>query len=279
MLKRTIHLLSAVAVAILLSGFVGVGQAAASSAVKAQPGTKVSVVVVANPAEADQNILSYNIVAANHTGTYARNVTITVPFNGSALNLADVQFSGEPAWVQKQDANALVYRIDGLHKDHPNTTTVRFTKLANAPKDIALTERATFAWSVQGRMDRGRSNIPLALKPYYNLDVSAFATPEGTTRRFAGSVFAPGEPVTFWCNMPDGTVHALLIRTGPNAALAHTISAREKRAHSFVEAIRVNQDGAMSIDFPATELTPGFYSIVAHGQWSGLRAVGAFEIK
>jgi hypothetical protein len=274
MLKRSLHLLSAVAIAIMLSGFVGVGSVAAATAVKEHKSANVSVVMVAKPA--DPNILSYEFVAANHTGTYARNVTVTVPFNGSALKLLDVQFSGGTAWVQKHDANTIIYRIDGLHKDHPITATVRFTKLATAPKDIALTERATFSWSVEGRKELGKSNIPLALKPYYALDVTAFTTKEGTTQRLAGNLFVPGEPVSFWCNMPDGEIHPLMIH---KAVLAHELGPDDKAEHRYVEAIRVDQDGAMRIDFPAEELAPGYYSVVAYGQWSGLQAVGAFEMK
>jgi hypothetical protein len=276
MLKRSLRLLSAVAIAIMLSGFVGVGQAAASTAVKEAKGPRLSVVVVAKAPEADKNILSYEIVATNHSETYARNVTITVPFSGAALKLAGVQFSGGDAWVQTQETNAFVYRIEGLHKDHPIAATVRFAKLATAPKDITLTERATFSWTVEGRRESGKSNIPLALKPYYSMDVTAFAATEGTTQRFAGNVFVPGEPVSFWCNMPDGEIHPLMIHEG---ALVHQLTTSQKREHNYVEAIRTNQDGAMTIDFPAKDLTPGYYSVVAYGQWSGLQAVGAFELK
>jgi hypothetical protein len=116
-------------------------------------------------------------------------------------------------------------------------------------------------------------------KPYYSLDVSAFSTPEGVTQRFAGNVFVPGEPVSFWCNMPDGEVHALMIHNEPEVVLAHRLTENQKRNHNYVEAIRADMDGAMSIDFPAEELTAGDYSIVAYGQWSGLSAVGAFKMK
>jgi hypothetical protein len=279
MLKRSLHLLGVVALAILLSGIVGVGQASASSPIKEEKGAKVSVVIVAKSAGADTSTLVYDITAANHRETFARNVIVSVPFKGAALQLADVQFSGGPAWIETQGPNTLVYRIDGLHINHPTTATVRFTKLPNAPKDIGLTDRVSFAWTVEGRNDSGTSNVPMPLKPYYSLDVSQLSTPEGTAQRFAGSIFAPDEPVTFWCNMPDGEIHALMIRSGPNAVLAHRVTAQEKRAHSFVEAIRTDSKGAMSIDFPLKDLDSGYYSIVAYGQWSGLQAVGTFQMK
>jgi len=280
MVRQSLRLLSAVALAILLAGLVGVGQAAAMPAAKPTSAAKVSVAVVPKPAGTDANMLVYELNAVNHQGTYARNLTITVPFNAAALKFADVTFSGESAWIQQQDANVLVYRIDGLHKGFPNTATVRFAKLPNAPADAALTERITYVWSVQGKKHVGSSNLPMALKPYYSLDVSAFSTPTGTvTQRLAGNVFIPGEPVSFWCNMPDGAVHALMIHSAPVAVLAHRLTASQKRNHNYVEAIRADGNGAMSIDFPAQELTAGDYSIVAYGQWSGLQAVGAFKMK
>ena len=68
------------------------------------------------------------------------------------------------------------------------------------------------------------------------------------------------------------------IRTGTDTVLEHKVTAGEKRVHSFAEAIRADGDGAMAINFPDAELTPGYYSVVAYGHWSGLQAVGAFQI-
>lgn len=277
MLQRSLRLLSAAAVAVLLSGLVGTGQAAAASGVKKTTDPKVSVVFVAKPAAAD--MLVYDLVAANHTGTNARNLVVTVPFNPAMFKLVDVKFSGEAAWIPKQITNAVVYQIDGLHQDHPNTATVRLQRLPNAPADAVLKERATYVWSALGRSHSAISNLPIVEKPYYPMDVSSFTGTEGMTEHFAANLFVPDEPVTFWCNMPDGTVHELLIRSGPTAVLQHKVSNDEKKAHSFVNAIRAGADGSMSIDFPAKELTGGDYSIVAYGQWSGLSAVGPFTMK
>jgi hypothetical protein len=60
--------------------------------------------------------------------------------------------------------------------------------------------------------------------------------------------------------------------------LAHSLTTSQKQHHDYVEAIRADADGAMSIDFPAKELAAGDYSIVAYGQWSGLSAVGTFKL-
>jgi len=276
MLRKGLRLLSAVALAILLSGLVGVGTAAAALPTEKTVGAKVSVAVLPKPAGDDANMLVYDLNAVNHQGTYARNLTITVPFNAAALKYVDAKFSGESAWIKQLGDNVLVYQIDGLHKNHPNTATLRFAKLPNAPADAALTERVTYVWSVEGRKHEGSSNLPMTLKPYYSLDVSAFSTPEGITQHLAGNMFIPNEPVTFWCNMPDGDVHKLMIHSEPT--LAHRLTENQKRNHSYVEAIRADENGAMWMDFPAQELTAGEYSIVAYGQWSGLQAIAPFKL-
>lgn len=277
-MKRCLQLFSAVVLALMLSGIVGVGQAAASSPIRDIKSANVSVSIL--PKLADANELVYDIVAAAHSDIFARNTTITVPFDPAVLALKDVQFSGEPAWVQKLEERAIVLHIEELHKNHPSTTTVRFAKLPNAPQDARLTERLTFTWTVESRSDRGRSNVPMAPQPYYSLDVSMFNTPEGRQlQRFAGGMFAPNEPVSFWCNMPDGTIHSMQIRTGKDAVLEHKVSAGERRAHSFADAIRADHDGAMAINFAETGLAPGNYSIVAYGHWTGLQAVAGFELK
>ena len=279
MVKRSLQLLGAVVLAILLSGIVGAGQAMAKPAEPEKMGANVSVTIVPKSAGTSANMLVYDIVAATHDVTFARNTTITVPFNAAALEFKDAQFSGEPAWLQKLEANAIVLKIEQLHKDRPSTTTVRFARLPNAPADARLTERLTYRWSVLGKWESGKSNVPMALQPFYSLDVSTFNTPEGrTVQRFAGNLFNPNEPVSFWCNMPDGSVHGMQIRTGTDTVLEHKVTAGEKRVHSFAEAIRADGDGAMAINFPDAELTPGYYSVVAYGHWSGLQAVGAFQI-
>src|SRR5262245_54043361 len=135
MLRRSLHVLGVVVLALLMSGVFGVRSAAAASAVTDEQGPKVSVVIVAKAAGADESVLAYDIIATNHEGAFARNLTITVPFNADALKLVDVKFSGEAAWVSELGAKSFSYTIDGLHKNHPNTATVRFAKLANAAKD------------------------------------------------------------------------------------------------------------------------------------------------
>ena len=50
----------------------------------------------------------------------------------------------------------------------------------------------------------------------------------------------PSELVSFWCNMLDGEVHALMIHSEPVAVLAHRLTESQKRHHDYVEAIRAD---------------------------------------
>lgn len=278
MLKRTVYLAGTIVMAILMSGIVGVGRAEASSPIKEETHARVSLAIVPKAIEGDQNLLAYDVVAANHSDIFARNVTITVPFDSTVLKVMDVKFSGGPAWLQKQDTSGLVFSIERLHMDHPTTATLTFAKLPHAPQGAGLTERAIAKWTVLGRSDSAKSNLPIALQQYYPMSVTSYDGVEGLTQRFAVNFFVPGEPVTFWCNMPGGEIHGMKIRTG-GAVLDHKLSTGEKKAHSFVNAIRADENGIMSIDMPAQDLGPGTYSIVAYGNWSGLTAVGPFVLK
>jgi len=278
MLRRMTYLVVAAVMAILLSGIASAGSVYASSPIQEETHARVSLAIVPKAVEGEQNLLAYDVVAMNHSEIYARNVTITVPFDSTILKVMDVKFSGGPAWLQKQDTSGLVFGIERLYRNHPTTATLTFAKLPNAPEGAGLTERATAKWTVLGRGDSAQSNLPIALQQHYPLTVKAYSGKEGFTQTFAADFFVPGEPVTFWCNMPGGEIHGMKIRTG-GAVLDHKLSTREKKAHSFAEAIRADANGAMTIDMPAKDLGPGAYSIVAYGNWSGLTAVGPFVIK
>lgn len=277
MLKRSIHLIGIVVSLVLLMS-VFVGTAAASTPPEKHAYASVSVAILQK--SADQTTLVYDVIAANHTDTYARNATITVPFDSAALQLVGVKFSGGPVWIQKQDAGTLVYSIERLHQDHPTTATLSFTKLPNAPKDAGLNQRALVGWTVNGVKGSSQSNMPMALQPYYPLAMTEVTTPEGLSKRFDAKMFVPGEPIVFWCNMPNGEIHGLKIRrTDDFYMLQHEVSAKEARAHAFSNSIGADANGALSIDFPFHSLGAGSYSIVAQGQWSGLTAVAPFELK
>lgn len=276
MLRRYLHLLGIFALVLLLSG-AGTAQAANTPANKVDMHAYMSVVILPKSAP-DADNLVYDIVVTNHGDTYSRNVKVTLPFDTAALTLKEVVFSGGPGWSVNGLANPYVFHIDRLFKNHPTTATVTFARVQGAPK-VVLTERAAYTWTLRSTTYKGQSNRPMTLQAIYSLGVDGVSTSDGPTARFTGDIFAPGEPLTFWCNMPDGAVHALKIRNNSVAVMDEKLSRSEQRAHHFTSFINANDLGGMQLDLPVKNLGAGAYSIVAHGNWSGLNAIGEFMIE
>jgi hypothetical protein len=273
-LRRIVKLGLAVTLALLLAGGFGVGSAVAGPPPEELDEAKVTVMVMPKAAEA--GTLAYEITALNRGDFYAKHTTITVPFDPAMLKLVDVKFSGDAGWLKQSEPNTLVIEIPRLGDHHRSTATARFARLPDAPKSASLTERATFAWDGGS----GRSNIPQpAVQPYYLLNVSEVAGAEAPTLRFEGNLFAPDELVSFWCNMPDGEIHELLVKNGPGMILEHRVSSKARDDHRYGEYIRADENGSFSITFKEDDLTPGFYSVVAYGHWTDMQAVGEFQVK
>lgn len=278
--RSALRLAFAAMLIVLLAGVVDVRGAAAASVADEKETVRVTVVILPQAAPADS--LVYNIVATNRGKDWVKNAAITVPYDSTALKLAEVQFKGDQGWVKETGPNAFVLQIARLNASSKSTATVRFAKLAGAAKNAGLTERATFAWlggdkTVGGH---GSTNVP-ALEPMavYPMDVTAIAGEGRPSQKFKATYFAPGEPVTFWCNMPDGTIHSLLIGDKELVALEHKISNFDKSNHKYGEYMRADENGAIEITLPPEHLGAGTYSVVAYGQWTGLSALGGFEFK
>jgi hypothetical protein len=79
--------------------------------------------------------------------------------------------------------------------------------------------------------------------------------------------------------MPDGTIHALMIKSGAVAAFEHNVSSKDKTAKVYGEYLGADENAASWSTSVRADLTPGNYSIVAYGNWSGLTTLGAFQVK
>lgn len=279
-LRSALRLAFAAMLIVLLAGALDARGAAAASVADEKETVRITVVLLPQPAPAGS--LVYNVIATNRGMDWVKNATITVPFDSAALKLADVQFKGDMGWVKEITSNAFVIQIARLNASSNSTATVRFAKLPGAATNAGLTERATFAW-LGGDVSAGgsgSSNIP-ALEPMavYPMEVTAIAGEGRPSEKFTAGYFAPGEPVSFWCNMPDGTIHPLLIGDKELVALKHKISNFDKKNHKYGEYMRADENGAIAITLPPEHLGAGTYGVVAYGHWTGLSALGGFEFK
>jgi hypothetical protein len=274
-LKGFMRIALAVTLAFLL---VGGAQAATAPLDKSVAQADVSVVVL--PKAPAEGYLIYDVTAVNRGHQYAKNMMITVPFDAAALKLFDTTFAGNAGWIKQVKGNDLIIHIPRLDASGKTVATLRFTRLPGAAADAALTERATFVWTDGPKTGQGSTNIPQPVaKASYPLGMSEIAGAEMPTMQFGTDLFAPGEPVSFWCNMPDGEIHALLVGHGADVALQHRISKKDKEAEKYGEYLRANDNGAFSINFAEEDLTPFSYSVVAFGHLTGLAAVAPFTIK
>jgi hypothetical protein len=203
-------------------------------------------------------IVTYTIVATNRGRGDAENVTISMPFDPSEVRVLDAQFSRAGAWVSKLENNRLELQTGPVGAGGDAiTATVRFVALAAIADGTSLAEQLTFSWSDEEQGGSGVSNRTLLVVAAGDADQAIYplAVAIGGTARysFSGAVFAPGEPVSFWYNMPTGRA----VEVGMIAADAN---------------------GSASVDLESGGLASGAYSMVAHGNWTGFTAVAAFQI-
>jgi len=265
--RRTFRLAIRVALAALLIGVVGVGGAAARPI--DEHSAKVSVTIVQAPPTSN-DILTYTIKAANRGDGWAHYAKITIPFNAAALKPLDVQFSGAPAWVVKDEAGFQI-RTERLNSGGGATiATMRFVRLPGAAKSAALTERLTYSWRDDVGGGSGRSNLPVdAPRPFYTLTHRQV----GNKHFFNTNVFLPGEPVVFWYQTPSGSTVPTEVKRDMIIDASST-NATDKGS----DYILADADGSFDLRFSTGDLSPGEYMMVARGDISGLTAVGMCQL-
>jgi hypothetical protein len=262
------QLVLALTLAVLLAGVVNVTSAAAATVKEDRAEVTVVVVPRTTAVAASEGFLTYEVIAINHGSDWARNTTITVPFAPATLKLLDVKFSGAQAWVKEIKTDAVVIEIPRLDNGGGATTaTVRFAQQPGAARNMGLSERVAYSWDDALLGSKGLTNIPTVLaQPTYPLAVNTFTVANDTKRLlFTSDIFAPYEPVTFWCDHPDGTTEAMRVN---GSALTLVYDEDE-----FGTYARVGSDGLLNITFDPVELHPGNHHLVVRGNWTGFTAV------
>lgn len=209
------------------------------------------VTLAARPTLADATMI-YTLVATNRGRGAARNAMIVLPFDPARLRLIDAAFSREGAWVSQVLSNTVELQTGPLASGGDTVTaTLRLAVLQPFAPGDALSNPATVTWRSAGGGGTGRANRPvLSDTGLYRLAV----TPQPGGFSVSSDLFLPNEPVGVWLNLAGGTVQAL---GTPQA----------------------DANGAVAQELSSAGLAPGFYSAVARGTWSGITAVGVFEVR
>jgi hypothetical protein len=243
----------------------GVGSAAAAG----RSDDKNADVKITVLKSADQSgLLSYSLDLRNEGGGPAHDTHVDLPFDEAALQLVSTEFSTADAWVSAIGSNGLEINAGKIGSGGGALhATLRFAALKSGAE---LTAPATVHWSDEDEGGRSISNRPNLGNATQALHVSA----EGGDYVFSTDVFAPGEHVTIWYNTPDGAVVATEIKDG---YVVDASSTDEK--DNGADYTRADDKGVASVRLATKGLARGSYTLVARGNWGGLIAIGAFEVK
>jgi hypothetical protein len=98
---------------------------------------------------------------------------------------------------------------------------------------------------------------------------------------FASNAFASTEGVYFWYNAPDGTVIPTRVQRGKliSAILAEQKYRDDSDYQRGSEYAIADAQGQVGVAISTDGLAPGIYTLVAHGNSSGLNALATVQVK
>jgi len=263
--------------ALTLASLGGAQGVAAASSARIPANVKVGILPSA-PANAG-GLTAYTITATNDGDNAASNVTINVPFDPAALRFVGATFSQPEAWVSNISANALEIKTGAVSGEGGSVmAVVRFQALTSGAAQAV--QRLSFVWSDKLRGGQGISNqLPSASMGglYVPLNITSAS---GSTS-FSSDAFASNEGVFFWYNTPDGQVIQARVQRGKliNADLAEQKYRDDSSYDRGSEYAITNDQGQVAVDLVTDGLAPGTYTLVAHGNSSGLNALATFQVQ
>jgi hypothetical protein len=270
------RLASASLLGTLAFGISGIGTAAAASSHHA------SLNIASNPASAVQvgagSRFTDTFVISDPDSNGTQDVTLQMMFDPAVVQLQGVQFNRAGAWVDATMPNGFDAQLGdiGSHGDSV-TVMASFKALAGYPAGAPLQAQLEASWRDDNGNHHDMSSVPML----------ASGPGQATTAASAGMVtvaaggFMPGEAVTFWYNLPDGTAAPLYLRNGQlTTAKTHQarVSGTSQKSVDNATVLYADANGRISISFADAGLALGSYSIVAHGATDGVNAVIPFSV-
>jgi hypothetical protein len=252
------------------------GVAAASST---RDPASVQVGILPSTPEDAAGLIAYTITTNNEGVNAAGEVTINVPYDSAALRFVGATFSQPSAWISNNTANALEIKTGSVGGDGGSVKVVlRFQALSSASAQAV--QRLSFTWTDKLKGGQGISNqLP-------NTDTAGAYLPlsinqSADAMSFDSNAFASNEGVYFWYNAPDGTVIPARVQRGKliNANLAELKYRNDSSYDRGSEHAIANDQGQVDVTISTDGLTPGTYTLVAHGNSSGLNTVATFQVQ
>ncbi len=228
-----------------------------------KPKAEVDVLLSANPNQTVPAgaVLTYQVTVTNRGDGEAWWTWLTFPLDAAKVQLMDVTTTRSNFWVTAVTGNQFTMEAGRLIPNDIVTATVRLRTLASLPAGTELPQVVTFDAPDNDPLAPDHSNMTHVTigttaqsRTILPLNVTPWLAPVGRTLTFSSMDFQPGELVTFWYSdsTPDET---------------------------FVETIRTGDDGMLALLFNSGDLRPGYYTMLAHGQNSGLTGRVTFQIQ
>jgi hypothetical protein len=224
----------------------------------------VDVTVTADPnlTVGPGDTFTLTVTATNRGFGDARNVDVVLPLHANQVQVLGTTFSRSSVWVSDISADSVTVSTGSLSAGGDTASaTLSIKVLTTATVGADIDCQADFTWSDEVSGGSGRTNACRVTVssgsssiPFFALDVNPFNGPVGTTHQFSGDFFTPNEPVAFWYDTPAGTS----VEVGRETA---------------------NASGVVTTSLTTTGLPPGTYTMVAHGIWSNITAVGVFRVE
>jgi len=263
--------------ALTLVSLGGVSSAAAASSAREPASVKVGI-LPSTPEDA-AGLTAYTITTSNDGVNAAGEVTISVPYDSAVLRFVGATFSQPSAWISNNTANALEIKTGSVGGEGGSVKAVlRFQALSGASAQAV--QRLSFTWTDKLKGGHGISNqLPStgAAGGYLPLSINQSAG----AMSFDSNAFASSEGVYFWYNAPDGTVIPTRVQRGE--LITANLAEQKYRDNSTFdrgsEHAIADDQGQVGVTISTDGLAPGIYTLVAHGNSSGLNAVATFQVQ
>jgi hypothetical protein len=270
-----------------LLGTLAFAAAGAGTAAAANRNLHASINVAATPAPAAQvgpgGSFTDTFVISDPDNAGTQDVTLLLSYPGT-VQLQGVQFNRAGAWVDATMPNSFEAKLGdiGSHGDSV-TMTASFIPLAGYTAGAPLQAQLEASWHDSSGTNNHHniSTVPLLAAPAVQPSTAAGMS-SASVVNVAAAGFTPGEAVTFWYNLPDGTAAPLYLRNGQlttdKVFRNANADANGHRDVNNATALYADANGQISIGFATTGLMPGAYSIVAHGMADGVNSVVLFSV-
>lgn len=222
---------------------------------------------------------TYTVTVTNGGPGVAEQTRVDLPLD---VNVMVDDFKADNANVYVETLNPDMISIQ-FHDIAPGTSsagTIMAHVKADAPAALTLNSRATVNWNDRYPNRISESNDvavlvgtgapPAPTKPL-TVDLGS-PVDAGTALTVSGAFYDADEMVSMWLNAPDGV-------TIPAESLGQTDSTMSGSAVGLDAVGLADDSGLLTYVLDTTGLPSGTYSLVAHGNTSGLEGVVSFTIK